>query len=192
MAGGLAIGELQVKELHGVEVGALPANGKVEVRAGDSAGSSAEAQALAFFDVVTRFYVDAGEMHVEGLQVLTVVKQHEVSFVKHSMRKTYDAIVCSVDGGAGGGSEVCAAVNAGEGSVEGAAGAEGVSGAEGYGWGEGAGPEDLWIVGGEGVVFEEFFFGDAGLGGGVWGKEFALDGDFAGAICGFGDGDLGG
>ena len=69
-----------MEEAGGVEVGALPADGDVEVRAGGASSAAAQSDFLAAFHGVAFFHFEFGEMEVEGEESLAVVDDYAVTF----------------------------------------------------------------------------------------------------------------
>ncbi len=168
----------------------------MEVGAGDAAGGSAEAELLAAGDWLAGFYVDAGQVHGVADETLAVVDHDAVAFVVEVLGEEDGACVSGEDGGAGGGAEVGALVDAGELAVEGAAGAEAVR----------QGSTGRVVDGGRKTSRPEGFVGFFGLGEslgfyfavgfdflllfGAGFDEFGWDGDGGGVVAGGVDLDL--
>lgn len=74
------LGQRQLEKAGWIEVGALPTNGDVEVRAGSASGAAAQADFLATLYGLSFFHFEFGEMEVEREQSLTVVDHHAISF----------------------------------------------------------------------------------------------------------------
>ena len=150
------------------------------MRAGDSAGCSGEANACSFFELLSGSHFDAGHVHVDGEEALSVVDDDAVAFIEERFGEDDRAGVGGNDGRAFFNGEVRTAMGAGEFFVEEASGAEGRRGFRIH-WGdEVAGP--LWCGDevSEGSIFELLIFGDLFLFGVVGLYEVLWDLDFAG------------
>ena len=95
-----------MKQPGGVEVGALPADGDVKMRAGGSAGATAEADFLAAGYGVSFFHFEFGEMEVEGEESLAVVDHHAVAFEIEKAGQQHGAGIHGRHRGSGGDAEI--------------------------------------------------------------------------------------
>jgi len=96
----------QLQQPGGVEVGALPADGDVKMRAGGSAGATAEADFLAAGYGVSFFHFEFGEVEVEGEESLAVVDHHAVAFEIEKAGQQHGAGIHGRDRGSGGDAEI--------------------------------------------------------------------------------------
>jgi len=69
-----------MQQLGGIEVGVLPANGPVQVGAGDAAGGAAEAEFVSGFNVLAFFHIHAAEVHGERVETEAVIDDDAVPF----------------------------------------------------------------------------------------------------------------
>ena len=118
--------QVQPQKLGRVEVCALPADGPMQVRAGDAARRSAEAELVANRDVLAFVDVDAAEMHGEREHAQAVIDDDAVAFKVERAREDHDAAIGCAYRRAHRGAEIHALVNAGQLAVEHAARAKAV------------------------------------------------------------------
>src|ERR1700716_2195040 len=72
-------GQAQLHESRRIEVGALPADGDMEVGAGSSSRASAQTDDFAALHGVAFFHFEFGKMQIEGEQSLPVIEHDEIA-----------------------------------------------------------------------------------------------------------------
>src|ERR1700761_3460477 len=94
------IGELHFEHFGGVEHGAVPADGPVQMRACHAAGGATQAETLAFYHVLPGLYFELGEVHVEAHEALPVIDDDAIAFVIERGGEDNDACVAGAHHGA--------------------------------------------------------------------------------------------
>ena len=89
--------EVEVQQLGGVEICALPADGPVQVRASDAAGGAAQAQLLAAHDVLALADGNFTEVHVEREEPHPVVDEDAIARIVKRTGKHDDTAIAGAD-----------------------------------------------------------------------------------------------
>ena len=114
-----------MQEFGGVEIGALPADGPVQVRAGYATSSAAQAKLLAAHDMLTLADSNLAEVHGEREKPHSVIDEDTVSCIVERPGQYHDTTIAGAYGRSGGGAKIEPFVITGESAVEDAARTEG-------------------------------------------------------------------
>jgi len=176
--------QVEAEQLCGVEVCALPADGPVEMRTGNAAGGSAQAQPFAALDMLADTYGNPAQVHGECVQPQPVIDDHAVARVVERLSQHHYTAIAGAHRRSRRGAKIQSLVIAGQLAVEDAPRAESLGLRRGHGRAEVALPQRFRSAGGIGFFSEQLVGSDLleRLGTGL--DELRRNGERAGGVVG--------